>query len=222
MSYLNQAQDPRRRATAIVTVGAVHAVLAVGLLTGLTVQFTQHDDTRFEAKNFPLDTPKPDPSPTPEPQPAPLTYVAPPPLPPINLPTDTAPVPEPLDTNPTQLAYVATGKVDPPAPLQPPVPSITPKRALPSNNASRWISNNDYPRRALIDEAEGSVAYRLVIGTNGRVASCELTRSAGHRALDDATCRLISDRARFDPATDETGAKVLGTYNGSVRWQIPE
>ena len=70
--------------------------------------------------------------------------------------------------------------------------------------------------------AEGSVGYRLVIGTAGRVSSCELTRPSGQRALDDATCRLIAGRARFEPATDETGAKVLGTFIVSVRWEIPE
>ena len=41
-------------------------------------------------------------------------------------------------------------------------------------------------------------------------------------ALDDATCRLISRRAQFDPATDETGARVPGTYTGSVRWELPD
>src|SRR5690606_844924 len=82
--------------------------------------------------------------------------------------------------------------------------------------------DSDYPRRAILDSAEGTVAFRLVIGTNGQVSSCELTRPSGHRALDDATCRLISRRARFDPATDETGSKVLGTYTGSVKWELPD
>ena len=104
-------------------------------------------------------------------------------------------------------------------PLPPPPPDPTPPK--PRRRPGR-ITNNDYPRRALVDEAEGSVAYRLVIGTNGRVSSCELTRPSGNSALDDATCRLIARRARFEPATDETGAKVLGTFTGSVQWQIPE
>ena len=40
--------------------------------------------------------------------------------------------------------------------------------------------------------------------------------------LDDAACRRISQRARFDPATDETGGKVVGTYAGTVKWEIPD
>jgi len=102
----------------------------------------------------------------------------------------------------------------------PTAPGLTPKRATPRN--SGWIDDSDYPRRAILDSAEGTVAFRLVIGTNGQVSSCELTRPSGHRALDDATCRLISRRARFDPATDETGSKVLGTYTGSVKWELPD
>ena len=222
MSYLNQAHDPRRRATAIVTVGAVHAVLAAGLLTGLTVQFARETDRPMEATNIPLDPPKPEPSP--EPQPAPVVQYVPPPLPPIPQPRQQ---PEfiyddvKLAENSVEVNRYPTDpgpavEADPPRPT----PSFAPKR--PSPRTGNWISNNDYPRRALIDGAEGSVSYRLVVGTSGRVASCELTRPTGNRALDDATCRLLTSRAQFEPATDETGAKVMGTYTGSVRWEIPE
>ena len=40
--------------------------------------------------------------------------------------------------------------------------------------------------------------------------------------LDAATCDKLARRAKFDPASDETGAAVPGTYTGAVRWQIPE
>jgi hypothetical protein len=66
------------------------------------------------------------------------------------------------------------------------------------------------------------VSYRLVISTAGRVASCELTRPTGKRALDDATCRLIAERARFEPARDSRGRAVAGSYANTVRWQIPQ
>ena len=220
MSYLNQTHDPRRRATAIVTVGAVHAVLAVGLVSGLTVQFIAETAPPFEATTITSDPPKPEPSPPPPTEPR-QSYVAPEPLQPMTLTTDTKVVPDPVEADPPELPYFPAGNVEPAKPSLPPVPSITPKRAAPSNSVSRWITNDDYPRPALVDGAEGSAGYRLVIGTNGRVSSCEVARSAGHRALDAATCRLITSRARFEPATDDTGAKVVGTYTGSVTWEIP-
>ena len=62
----------------------------------------------------------------------------------------------------------------------------------------------------------------MIVGTNGKVSSCEITRPSGNGQLDGATCRYISQRARFDPATDDTGAKVVGTYSGTVSWEIPD
>src|SRR6187401_3508270 len=75
MSYLNQAQDPRRRATAMVTVGAVHALLAAGLLTGLAVNFDKIVDNRLIGVTVPLEQPKPEPTPTPTAEPVKSSYV---------------------------------------------------------------------------------------------------------------------------------------------------
>lgn len=224
MSYLNQAQDPRRRATAMVTVGAVHALLAAGLLTGLAVNFERIVDTPVIGTNVPLDPPKPEPDPVPTAKPVETTYTPTDPQTAIQLPTDSPVIRDPVENDTTEFTYFPTGPVEPSVrpTLQPPSPSFTPKRATPSNNSSSWITTNDYPRRPLIDGIEGLASYRLVIGTTGRVSSCELTSPTGNRALDDATCRLITNRARFDPATDESGAKVMGTYTGSVRWEIPD
>jgi protein TonB len=222
MSYLDQAQDPRRRAAALATTAAVHAALAVAVVTGLTVAGYAPLDTYDPIIQFPVEPDPPEPSP-PAPQPAdPVVSVPQAPEPPLVLQPAPDSIVKPLEN--TEIALVEVSRrPDPVATLTPrPQPSFTPKRALPSNSSASWITNNDYPRRALVDEAEGLVGYRLVIGTTGRVSSCELTRPSGHRALDDATCRLIASRARFEPATDETGARVLGTFTGSVRWEIPE
>jgi len=220
MSYLDQAQDPRRRATALATTAAVHAALAVAVVTGLSVAGYAPLRTYDPIIEFPVEPEPPEPAPPP-PQPSdPVVTLPRAPEPPLEL----RPVPDPM-IEPLEAAEsaVVTRLPDPVATATPrPQPSFAPKRAVPSNGPAGWITNADYPRRALVDEAEGSVGYRLVIGTAGRVSSCELTRPSGHRALDDATCRLIAGRARFEPATDETGAKVLGTFTGSVRWEIPE
>ncbi|ANC50469.1 hypothetical protein CP97_14783 [Aurantiacibacter atlanticus] len=52
--------------------------------------------------------------------------------------------------------------------------------------------------------------------------ACEIIGSTGHASLDNATCRLIERRARFDPATSTSGETVVGTYTGTVTWQIPD
>lgn len=223
MSYLDQAHDPRRRATALATTAAVHAAIGVAVVTGLSVAGYRTIDTYDPIIQFPVEQDPPEPTP-PSPQPDdPVVSLPKAPEPPIVIEPPVADtVYKPLEQ--TDLARVEVNRLpDAVATLPPrPQPSFTPKRATPSNNAASWISNDDYPRRALVDEAEGSVGYRLVIGTTGRVSSCELTRASGNRSLDETTCLLITSRARFEPATDETGARVLGTFTGSVRWEIPE
>ena len=221
MSYLNRTLDPRRRNGAIIAVIAIHAAVGYGLVTGLSfTKLIERIDNPDGVLIDDVPLPQPTPTETPAPQQETVTYIAPDPRPPIDLAED-PPTNEGVETDQAALTLYP-GNREAEFPPRPTTPTFTPRRAVPSNASSSWITSDDYPRRALVDEVEGSVAYRLVINTAGRVASCELTRASGNRALDDATCRLITNRARFEPATDERGAKVLGTFTGSVRWDIPE
>jgi protein TonB len=60
------------------------------------------------------------------------------------------------------------------------------------------------------------------VGPDGRVQSCTVTSSSGHADLDDATCKNIQRRARFDPALDSNGQPTSGSWSSRVRWQIPK
>ena len=81
---------------------------------------------------------------------------------------------------------------------------------------------NDYRSSWIAREMTGTARFRLDIGTTGRVESCAITASSGHADLDRATCALLTARARFAPARDETGAAVRGTYANAVRWTLPD
>jgi protein TonB len=94
--------------------------------------------------------------------------------------------------------------------------------ASPRGSPASWISADDYPSRPLRNGVEGQSGYRLVVGSDGRVSACEITSSSGSSELDRETCRLITRRAHFEPATDASGANVVGTYSGTVRWEIPD
>lgn len=224
MSFVDRNQDPRRRANAIIAVGVIHAGLAYVVVTGLGAEIVnQLRPPQIIGEQIPLPPPPPSPDPTPPKPSDPKDTTIEVPRPPIPFPPPPSPGPEvDWDETPGPIGDPFPGPPQPPLPPSPASPSFTPKGARPSNNSAGWISTNDYPRGPLMNEIEGTVGYRLVIGTNGRVGGCELTRPSGNRALDDATCRLLTSRARFEPATDESGAKVLGTYTGSVRWEIPD
>jgi TonB family protein len=105
-----------------------------------------------------------------------------------------------------------------PAAEPPPYPPFPPLKAIPRSAPSSWLTDADFPPGT---RAEGTTTFRLIVGTNGRVSGCSVTHSTGTRALDEAACRFLVRRARFKPATDETGARMVGSYIGRIRWEMP-
>jgi len=218
MSYLNQAQDPRRRVTALSGTIAIQVALAFAVVTGLTIAGNRETSPHIRAVDFPIPKPaKPDPVPDPAPQQQTTVITAP--KPPIDLTRDNPPVVARDDPPIVEVIRdpAPIYRPDPPRPIA----SFVPRGVKPSNNPLRLVTTGDYPGGPLRSEIEGTSGYRVIVGTNGRVSSCEITRPSGNSQLDGATCRYISQRARFDPATDDTGAKVVGTYSGTVSWEIP-
>ena len=111
---------------------------------------------------------------------------------------------------------------DEPELAEPDIAPITRPNPVPRGNPGNWANTNDYPSRALQQEREGIVGFRTTIDPNGRVIDCQIISSSGHPDLDQATCTNVTRRARFDPAVDEDGNAVTGTYSNRVRWQIPK
>ena len=219
MSFINKSRDPRSRAAAIAGAVAIQAALGIAVVTGLTIAGAGPlEPVRRPIIDFPVDPPPP--APPPPPTATPVDQ-----LPPISIPQK--PIELPPISSPTfagaDIPPVSPGPVGPPLVNPPrPQPSFAAKGPRPSNDRANWITTADYPAVALRREDEGLAAYRVIVGSDGRVSACEITASSGSRALDEATCRYIARRARFDPATDESGAKVVGNYDGTVRWRIPD
>jgi protein TonB len=219
MAYLERTTDPRGRTTAITGVIAIHALIAYVLVTGLVYKFEPHQDGTTDGYPIPLPTPTPPPSPTPRPSASPRPDSTPTPgpipFPPTPVPTsgpDPYPTPGPIPT---------TGPDTGPTGTPTHTAAFKPKPPVPKNDPRRWVNTDDYPSRDLREGNEGVTTFRLVVGSNGRVSACEVVRSSGHPGLDAATCKAVTARARFEPATDESGDRVVGTYGNNVRWQIP-
>jgi protein TonB len=222
MSYLDRTNDPSRRTTAIAGVIVVHALLGYVLLSGLAIKYAPNLVPPLVSSFDPADPPPP-PPPTPQPRKPdkPISHDE----------TVTAPTPKADLTDGDTV--VAPSREDetviidfpPPRPTPTYTPphtlGLTPKVAIPRNDPGRWALTDDYPSRDLREGNEGTTGFRVVIGTDGRVGACEVVRSSGHPGLDAATCKAVAARARFAPATDANGEKVVGTYANSVRWQIP-
>ena len=101
-------------------------------------------------------------------------------------------------------------------------PLLPPKLARPINDVQRWVTTDDYPRVAIRREEQGIARFKVEVDARGKVTDCSITRTSGSAALDEATCKNVIKRARFEPAIDKYVIKVPGTYSNSVNWVLPE
>ena len=108
----------------------------------------------------------------------------------------------------------------PPAPPAPPSRPGVPTRAR--ANLASYVADSDYPALAIAAHEEGTTRFRLNIGTDGTVTTCTVTASSGSTALDDTTCRIMVERARFTPARDARGRAVTDSVVSAIRWILPE
>jgi protein TonB len=224
MAYLQQASR-NQRAVTIGAVAALHAAVFYLVVTGLAVKIIRDPPAIFETWNEPIPKKVDPPPPKPDKAAAKDTkqwVETKTPLPPV--PGDPFVPLEPPGTGPTGGETNAGGGVVelPLPPVPEPAPLFTAKGPKARGSQSNWVRQSDYPSLAIHQGHEGLTKVRLEVNALGRVTRCTITAGSGHDELDAAACAKLSDRARFDPASDTSGAKTEGTFSTSVRWQLPE
>ena len=217
-------QSPTRRnfRTGLL-VGALHVGIAAALLTtfagGVINQVIHHP---LQAQSWAYVPPPP-------PQPSPVTHAraqthdtvvaTQSPIPGLTHPSE-------LELTPMTPLPSFGGNGEGYLPDIPPVtqatPTFAPIAARPLGDRGAWITTDDYPSRALREGWSGVSRLHLLIGSDGRVAGCSVTASSGHPELDSVACAKVTERARFSPAHDGSGAVGAGTYDGAIRWRINE
>ncbi len=217
MAYADQEMSGNK-VTAFVIVALIHVVVGYALVTGLAYEGLRQVVKKVTTVDIKKEEPKKE-----EPPPPPKQQAAPPPIvaPPPKINVSVAPPPVQTVVTPPPVAPVVP-VLAPPAPVAPPPPRVQPKQATPKGNPGNWATTNDYPTRALREEREGTTSFRVTVGPDGRVTSCEITGSSGSDDLDAATCSNVTRRARFNPATDGDGNPTSGSYSNRVRWVIPK
>lgn len=219
MAYADQKMSGSR-VVALIIVALIHVALGYAFVTGLAYQFVKK--AQEELKTFEVDEPPPPPEEEPPPPPPdqpvqPPPVVAPPPIVRSNTPPPVIiAVPPPVVIAPP----VVTPPPAPPPP--PPAPPRVAKALQARGNPGSWATDADYPPSALRAEEQGVTGFRLQVGPDGRVTDCTVTSSSGSSTLDDATCRLVTRRARFTPAEDASGNKIAAPYSNRITWRIPQ
>ena len=179
MAYADQEMSGNK-VTAFVIVALIHVVVGYALVTGLAYEGLRQVVKKVTTVDIKKDEPKKD-----EPPPPPKKQAAPPPIvaPPPKINVSVAPPPVQTVLTPPPVAPVVP-VLAPPAPVAPPPPRVQPKSAQPKGNPGNWATTNDYPTRALREEREGTTSFRVTVGPDGRVTSCDITGSSGSDDLD--------------------------------------
>jgi TonB family protein len=106
----------------------------------------------------------------------------------------------------------------------PPAPPRSPKEqsARPKGNPASWVRDDDYPAESRRNDEQGTTGFRLTIGADGMVTGCDITMSSGFARLDEAACRVMTERGRFNPALDNKGKPTTGSWASRFRWVLPK
>ena len=92
----------------------------------------------------------------------------------------------------------------------------------PCGTMRQWFRDTEYPPEAWDHQKSGLTRVRGTIGTDGRVYDCVILKGSGSLSLDDTTCRLVRERARFMPARDAKGNPVASEFVGGIVWRLKE
>lgn len=222
MSYTDTPQTGNR-GTTIATVAVIHAALGYALVSGFGATVITEVGKSIEAKFIPdVETVELDPLPKMEAEPstapvapAPDTRIV------IDRPATVYVAVNDVPLDPSPFAGIAKIPMPPLPPAPAPKPAFEAKDAVPRGNPGGWVTPADYPSRDLRQGNEGLTRFRLEIDAQGRVTGCTVTASSGHKGLDEAACKLVSRRARFEAATGTDGARTAGRYENAIRWEIP-
>lgn len=84
------------------------------------------------------------------------------------------------------------------------------------------LYDTDYPLGPGAAGVRGTVSVRYLVGADGRVSECDVTRSSGSRELDSTTCRLMEARFRYRPARDDRGRPVPSYIRQNWDWAIDD
>ena len=100
--------------------------------------------------------------------------------------------------------------------------NVSQARAARTRDLSRWAARiqENYPRRAIREEIQGSVGVRVTVTVEGSAVDCSITETSGFDILDKAACQSMERYARFEPALDHNGNPTTGSYSQRITYRL--
>lgn len=95
-------------------------------------------------------------------------------------------------------------------------------KAVPINGrVAEHFTPNDYPEAAIDAHEEGTVRTKLAVNADGEVVGCTILITSKSVALDAATCRIATERARFTSVRGGHAVAAMREYILETKWDLP-
>ncbi len=194
-------------------VALLHVGLGYAFITGLALKAVKAIVQPLETVNVKEEKPPPEEPPPPPPKDVEIPPYVPPPE--VTVAQSTAPT----ITTQTAVPQPEPPKFVPPAPPQPvEAPKAAPTAAT-DKGRGNTMTDDDFPDASRRAEEQGTTRVSFTIGTDGKVSACSTVQSSGFPRLDDAACKIIIRRWRFNPAMRD-GQPVPETRQRPIRWVL--
>jgi Gram-negative bacterial TonB protein C-terminal len=95
------------------------------------------------------------------------------------------------------------------------------RKTKPQQSPNKWVVSSDYPLNMLASGQSAIVEFRLSVGADGVPSACYIQSTTRPKEFDNAVCKSVMRRARFDPALDAAGKPLASYYRNTVRFQLP-
>jgi len=231
-TYVGNANRPDR-AKAIAAVVAVHAALAVIILTGLNVRIVGRVVETLAT--FDIREPQPPPPPPPPPQSKPHAAKRPEGAPakraeptPVVAPEPKLPLPSPIPaakiagqgSASTSGAAASGSGTGAGGSGNGPGGGGDYSRFTPARRITH-IPDREYRALAATGLQSGSVGVTIKVNPDGGVSNCRVARSSGNDYADSLMCQLTLRYIRFQPARDPDGRPVAQDVTFFPNWWRP-
>ena len=212
MAYADEGMS-RNRMIALGLVALLHIFLGYAFITGLALKAVKAIVQPLETVNVKEEAPPPEEPPPPPPKDIEIPPFVPPPE--VSVAQDSPPT----ITTQTTVAQPEPPRFVPPAPPAPAPVALAPPTPATAKGRGNAFSDDDFPDASRRAEEAGVTRVSYTVDVDGKVSACNVTQSSGFPRLDDATCKIIMRRFRFNPATRD-GRPVQETKTQPVRWQL--
>lgn len=81
-----------------------------------------------------------------------------------------------------------------------------------------WAALVGYPRQARVRDVGGETSMRVTVSAEGRVTDCVVLAGSGTALIDQRSCEVMRDRARYKPAIGRDGAPIASLQAMTFIW----